>query len=81
LGLSLWLSIPSEIVGATVISLISEISVYKPLRRRNATPLIFIITSLGLYIILQNPILLTWVDDTKSISTGEAKVGNEIFVS
>lgn len=54
LGLSLWLFIPSAIVGATAISVISEISVYKPLRNRNATPLIFLITSLGLFIILQN---------------------------
>lgn len=79
LGLSLWLSIPLSVIGATAIGVICEISVYKPLRKRNATPLIFLITSLGLYIILQNLISLTWGDDTKSIRTGEVKVGNEIF--
>lgn len=79
LGLSLWLSIPLSIIGATVIGVICEISVYKPLRKRNSTPLILLIASLGLYIVLQNVISMLWGDDTKSIRTGEVKVGNEIF--
>ena len=79
LGLCLWLSVPLAIAGATAIGVICEIILYKPLRKRNATPLIFLITSLGLYIILQNLISLIWGDDTKSIRTGEVKVGNEIF--
>lgn len=39
----------------------------------------FLIASLGIYIVLQNCISLFWGDDTKSIRTGEVKVGNEIF--
>ncbi len=79
LGLSLWLSIPLAIIGATAIGVICEISVYKPLRKRNSTPLILLIASLGLYIVLQNVISMLWGDDTKSIRTWEVKVGNEIF--
>jgi branched-chain amino acid transport system permease protein len=76
---SLWVAVPFAIIFATAIGMLIEIALYKPLRKRNATPLIFLITSLGVYIVLQNLISLTWGDDTKSIRTGEVKVGNEIF--
>ncbi len=79
LGLSLWLSIPLAIVSATGIGIICEIGVYKPLRKRNVTSLVLLIASLGIYIVLQNVISMLWGDDTKSIRTGEVKVGNEIF--
>ena len=76
---SLWIAVPFSIIFATAISMLIELTLYKPLRKRNATPLNFLITSLGLYIILQNLISLIWGDDTKSIRTGEVKVGNEIL--
>jgi len=79
LGLTLWLSIPFSIVGATVLGLACEIGIFKPLRKRNATPLILLIASLGIYIVLQNAISMLWGDGTKSIRTWEIKVGNEIF--
>jgi branched-subunit amino acid ABC-type transport system permease component len=37
------------------------------------------IASLGLYTVLQNVISMLWGDDTKSIRTGEIKVGNEFL--
>lgn len=75
----LWLSIPLAIILATIIGMLIEIVLYKPLRKRKAIPLVFLITSLGLYIILQNIISLIWGDDTKSIRTGPVEVGNEFF--
>jgi branched-subunit amino acid ABC-type transport system permease component len=59
--------------------MLSEIALYKPLRKRNASPMILMIASLGLYTVLQNIISLLWGDSTKSIRTGEIKVGNEFF--
>ena len=79
LGLSLWLSIPLSIIGTTAIGVLCEIGLYKPLRKRNVNPLVFLITSLGIYIVLQNIISLIWGDGTKSIRDGEVKVGNDIF--
>jgi branched-subunit amino acid ABC-type transport system permease component len=73
------LSIPLAIAGATAIGMLSEIALYKPLRKRNASPMILMIASLGLYTVLQNVISMLWGDDTKSIRTGEIKVGNEFF--
>ena len=59
--------------------MLSEIALYKPLRKRNASPMILMIASLGLYIVLQNVISMVWGDDTKSVRTGSVKVGNEFF--
>jgi branched-subunit amino acid ABC-type transport system permease component len=37
------------------------------------------ITSLGLYIVLQNVVSMLWGDATLSVRTWEIKVGNEFF--
>ncbi|MDR0602804.1 MAG: branched-chain amino acid ABC transporter permease, partial [Bacteroidales bacterium] len=74
-----WLSIPLAIMCATAVGMLSEIALYKPLRKRNASPMILMIASLGLYTVLQNVISMLWGDDTKSVRTGEIKVGNEFF--
>jgi len=73
------ISIPLAIICATVIGILSEITLYKPLRKRNASPMILMIASLGLYTVLQNAISMLWGDDTKSIRTGQVKVGNEFL--
>jgi len=73
------ISIPLAITLATIIGTLTEIIIYKPLRKRNASPMILMIASLGLYIVLQNIISLLWGDATKSIRTGEVKAGNEFF--
>ena len=75
----IWLAIPMAILCATGIGMLSEIVLYKPLRKRNASPMILMIASLGLYTVLQNVISMLWGDDTKSIRTGEIKVGHQFF--
>ena len=75
----IWLAIPSAIFCATAVGMLSELALYKPLRRRNATPMVLMIASLGLYIVLQNTISMLWGDDTKSVRTGEIKVGHQFF--
>jgi branched-subunit amino acid ABC-type transport system permease component len=73
------ISIPLAITCATATGVLSELALYKPLRKRNASPMILMLASLGLYIVLQNLISMLWGDDTKSIRTGEVKVGNEFL--
>ncbi len=41
--------------------------------------MILMISSLGLYIVLQNVISLLWGNDTKSLKLGEIKAGYEVF--
>lgn len=72
-------SIPLAILCATAVGMLSEITLYKPLRKRGASPMILVIASLGLYIIFQNMISIFWGNATKSIRIGEIRVGNEFF--
>ena len=73
------IAIPLAILCATAVGMLSEIALYKPLRKRNASPMILMIASLGLYILLQNVISMLWGDATKSVRTWEVKVGNEFL--
>lgn len=75
-GLGLWFSIPLAIICAVLISVICEIGIYKPLRKRETSSWKMLIASLGLYVILQNLISLIWGDDTKSIRTWPVKTGH-----
>lgn len=79
LQFSLWLSIPLAIICATAIGMLSEIGIYKPLRKRGASPMILMIASLGLYTVLQNIISMFWGDDTKSVRMGDIQVGHEFL--
>ena len=73
------ISIPLAITCATATGTLSELALYKPLRKRNASPMILMLASLGLYTVLQNLISMLWGDDTKTIRTGEVKTGNEFL--
>lgn len=75
----LWYSILFSLIITSLIGVLSELLIYKPLRKNKSSSLVLLLSSLGIYIVLQNLISLTWGDDTKSIRTGEIKVGNEIF--
>lgn len=75
----IWLSVLLAIVCATAVGMLSEIVLYKPLRKRDASPMILMIASLGLYVVLQNIISMLWGDDTKSVRMSEIKVGHEFL--
>jgi branched-subunit amino acid ABC-type transport system permease component len=74
-----WAAVPLAIICATALGMLSEIALYKPLRKRKASPMVLMIASLGLYTVLQNVISMLWGDDTKSVRTGEIKVGHEFL--
>ena len=67
------------IITATFIGILSEILVYRSMRKRNLPQLAYLIASIGIYFILQNNISLYFGDDTKVINTAEITVGHEIF--
>jgi branched-subunit amino acid ABC-type transport system permease component len=73
------ISIPLAIICATTVGILSEIVLYRPLIKRNASSMILMLASLGLYTVLQNVISMIWGDATKSIRTIEVKVGNEFL--
>ena len=79
LNVPLSIAIPTAVLCATTVGMLSEIAIYKPLRKRNASSMILMLASLGLYIVLQNVISMLWGDSTKSVRTWDVKVGNEFF--
>lgn len=79
LGLNLFISIPLAILSAMLIGILIELIVYRPLRRKGTTPLILLLSSLGIYIVLQNLISMIFGDDTKTLRSGIVQEGIEIF--
>lgn len=53
--------------------------VYNPLRNRNSKSLVFLVSSLGIFVVIQNIISLIWGDNLKSINVGESVIGNNIM--
>jgi len=77
--LPLFYSVALAIILSSVLGCMMEISVFRPLRHKNASPLILILASLGIYIVLQNIISLVFGDATKTIQYGEVEEGINIF--
>jgi branched-chain amino acid transport system permease protein len=77
--LSFWIAIIAAIFMSIAVGLFMELLIYKPLRKRNTSPLLMLIASLGLYVVLQNCVSMIWGDETKIIRAGDIIVGNEIF--
>lgn len=67
------------VAAATFIGILCDLLVYRQMRKSNLPPLAYLITSIGLYVVLQNAISLYFGDDTKVINTAEITVGHQIF--
>ena len=70
IGLSIYLAIIIAILFCSLLGCLMEISIYRPLRHKNASAIIFLLASLGIYIILQNTISIIFGNDVKSIRNG-----------
>ena len=79
LGIPLAVSLPFAVIGSALLGILMELVVYRPLRRREANPLILLIASLGMYIVLQNLISLFFGDDTKTVRSGVVKEGINVL--
>jgi branched-chain amino acid transport system permease protein len=71
-----WLHLPLTIAAlfaalfSGLLGYAIECFVYRPIRRRGATPLTLLIASLGLYTVLQNLISLIFGDTTRTLGSG-----------
>ena len=79
LGIWVLISLPLGILTATIVGILIELLIYRPLRRKGTTALILLLSSLGIYIVLQNLISMVFGDDTKTLRTGPVQEGVEIF--
>ena len=73
------LSVFLAVISGTFTGLLCEILVYRGMRKRGASPLSYLVASIGLYIMLQNSISLCFGDDTKIINKAEVAAGYEIL--
>lgn len=78
-GLQLVIAIPLAIILACLLGCLIDSIVYKPLRKKNSTPLVLLLASLGISITLQNIISMVFGDDTKSIRTWPVTEGMDIL--
>jgi len=67
LQVPLWLSLVLGTAGGTLIGVLTEICIYRNLRRRKVSSLVLLLASLGLYIVLQNVLSMIFGDRTRSI--------------
>ncbi len=78
-NLSFWLSFPIVLIISVCVGVLLEFCLFKYLRRKGNTTLILTISSLGIYIILQNVISIIWGDDVKIMRLSEMAMGHEIW--
>jgi len=79
LGLSLYVAIPLAVIGTAMLGALIDVGIYRPLRKKNASSLILLLASLGLFTIIQNLISLIFGTDTKTIRSGAVTEGLPIF--
>jgi branched-chain amino acid transport system permease protein len=75
LKMPLPIAVPIALVACALLGGLLDIAIYHPLRRRNASSLVLLLVSLGIYIVLQNVISMTFGDDAKRIAGNQVQEG------
>ena len=79
LGLPLVIAVVLSVAASAVLGSLIELYIYRPLRKTNASAMVLLLASLGVYIVLQNLISMIFGDDTKSIRTGDVVEGLDLL--
>lgn len=79
LGLDLKGSICLAIIASMIVGALTDFAVYRPLRRKGATALLLLLSSLGIYVAFQNMISLLFGDETRSLRSGIVSEGLDFF--
>lgn len=79
LELPLFISISLAVIISSIMGCLMDILIYRPLRYKNASSMILLLASLGIYIVLQNLVSVFFGDDTKSIQLGPIRKGLNIL--
>ncbi len=75
LNMTLAISIILSIILCAAIGCLIELTIYRPLRKKGSSELIFLLASLGIYIILQNIISMVFGDSTKTLRSNNVTEG------
>ena len=73
------LSVIFSVISCIVLGILMEFFLYKELRKRNATSFIYLVSSLGLYAVIQNLISIVWGDGSMSFRKGNVAEGYDVF--
>jgi branched-chain amino acid transport system permease protein len=73
------LGIPAAISAAALFGCVIEIFIYRPLRCRNATALMMLIASLGIYVVIQNILSMVFGDAPVKLRSGYIVEGVNII--
>lgn len=79
LYLQLAIAIIAGVIGAGIVGVLIDRVVYKPLRKRKAPNLVFLLASFGVFIFVQNLLQLIFGAQILTIRTGPVKEGHHIF--
>ena len=78
-GLSAWISIPLAILGAAIAGGFMDVFMYRPLRNRQAGPLILLLASLGLFVVIQACVSIAFGSNVHVLSSVIAGTTFSIF--
>jgi len=73
------LAVLAGILGAGIVGVLIDRLVYRPLRKRKAPNLVFLLASFGVFIFIQNLLQLIYGAQILTIRTGPVKEGHHIF--
>lgn len=77
--LPIFFAIVLSIIACITLGLMMEKFLYKKFRERSATSFVYLISSLGLYAIIQNAISIIWGDESRSFRNGNVSEGYDIM--
>jgi branched-chain amino acid transport system permease protein len=69
-SLPIWLAIPITLFLAAVVGILINVIVYRPLDKKNASTMMHMLSSLGLYIIIVNVICMIYGNNSKILVSG-----------
>jgi branched-chain amino acid transport system permease protein len=79
LGFNIWLTIPLAVCGTSLIGVLCDRMIYKPLYAANASSLVLLTASLGLFVVIQNVISLLFGDSTRMLRNQAPQQGLHIL--
>ncbi len=77
--LELGIAVLAGVIGAGIIGVLIDRIIYRPLRKRKAPNLVFLLASFGVFIFIQNLLQLIFGAQILTIRTGPVKEGHHIF--
>ena len=79
IGLPLAVAVLLSVVLSAIVGACADQAIFRPLRRKGASPLVLLLASLGLYVVLTNLLSMAFGDSIKTIAWGRVEEGWRVF--